>query len=616
MMKQTLRRLDELLDAHPRWHIALRVLLILAMTGIQWLLLDLSSGTRVIWILTRRFVYHPVDLALVFIVDLVFLLITRRWYRAYILGNIFFFIWSIANHYTFLFSGDVLTITALLSAGTAFDVLGGYRIVPDAVIIATVAAFVLNMAMVLFLRHLSKKAIPWKRLWLVLAAAIVLSGCAVGSVQLLQNLDATVWWTSRTDINQYGYPIYFLRQAFRAVNVFQRPDGYSDREMEALAEEYASQGRAGAAEQLPDIILILNETFYDLQLYTDVDADVPYLETYYSMENAVRGYAAIPVTGGGTNRAEYELLTSNSMFLLASQAPFNNVDMSRANSVVRYLKGLGYHSWGVHSASRSNYNRGTAYPALGFDETRFNDDFHSESYGDRPQTDAANYQDMFSWYQSSVEEDGAPQLMYLLTFQNHGGYEQNDSELDTVHTGRDFGDLTDDVDEFLSTIKLSDAALDQLLTYFNDQDRPVIVCMVGDHAPSFARSLPSYEDMTGEEQIVALRSTPFFIWANDAFGPIETADNVVLSVTDLVPRVLDIAGLPLSPYYQYLLDLSETIPLRLANGWHRTADGETGWFSEDDGQYGLLSPYYFMEYNNLQKPSDRFQALFDPPGAE
>ena len=38
-----------------------------------------------------------------------------------------------------------------------------------------------------------------------------------------------------------------------------------------------------------------------------------------------------------------------------------------------------------------------------------------------------------------------PRFMYMLTFQNHGGYEKNDDSLDVIHVSEDFGDLTDDL---------------------------------------------------------------------------------------------------------------------------------------------------------------------------
>lgn len=593
----------------PRSRHLLCAALILCMTGLQWLQLDMSCGVRVIQVLTRRFVYHFVDLGAVFIIDLLLLLITRRWHLAYLLGSVLFCVWGIADHYVWLFTGDVLTVTALRSAGTAMDVLHGYRLTLSLPILCILAGAAVNIAMALLLKKLVPDPIPWRRIWAPAAGLAALCGAFVLSSNALEKIDPMELWTARLDLNDYGYPLYFYRQAVRTAHSVQQPVGYD----EAVLAPLAAQSDAGAADTdapQPDIVLILNESFYFLDDYTDVEADRPYNKSWTSLSNAVKGRAVVPQISGGTNRTEYEYLTSNSTFLISHFSPFNMLDLTDANSVVRYLKQFGYSACAMHDASESNYSRGRAYPTIGFDDALFKDFFTDSKYGERRATDRSNYEDMFQVYEDSGD---GPRFIYLLTYQNHGGYEQNDSIFDTVHTGRDFGEYTDDVDEYLTSVRMSDDALVRLTSYFNRVDRPVILCMVGDHSPSFLGRLPADSGLTDREREIVARSTPFFIWANDAFGPIEEGDDRLVTVSDLVPMVLDIAGIPLSPYYQTLLTLSEQFPARLSTGVYRTTDGAYGSFALDDPNYDKLAPYYFMEYNNLLSTADRYQALFDPP---
>ncbi len=602
-------RIDALREK-PRLRLAMMVLAVAAMTGMQWLQLDLSSGIQLMTLLDRKLEYQLVNLAMVFAVDMLFVTLTRRWRWGYFLGNILFFVWSVAGHYTRLFSGDVLTLTALLSAGTAMDVLSGYRLALDMTVAASAAVFAVNMVLAWLAGRLYRGPIPWRRVWIPALAMVILGGGAVGSLGPLEKRDSTAPWRTRIEIGQYGYPVYFVRQGIQSIRCIQKPAGYDADTLEAIKTEYADKGTAGSADQKPDIILILNESFYDLDHYTDTDTDAPYLEKYRGVENALRGYAVVPSIGGGTNRTEYELLTGNSMLLVSCQAPFNVVDLTDANSAVTYLESLGYTTWAMHQASGANYNRGRGYADMGFDERKFVDDFTFVKYGERMETDMANYGNLEEWYASAGE---GPRFMYLLTYQNHGGYEQNEASFDTVHTGRDFGDLTDDVDEYLTSISMSDGALGRLLTDLDREERPVLVCMVGDHAPSFLTQLPAREGMTAEEREVIARSTPFIIWANKAFGPLPETDGLQVSTPDLFPMMLRLAGLPLSPYYQAILDLQEAAPVRLSTGQYLTAAGETGYFAQDDPGYDTLAPYYYLEYENLKSASDRRQELFDPP---
>lgn len=72
----------------------------------------------------------------------------------------------------------------------------------------------------------------------------------------------------------------------------------------------------------PDIILILNETLFDFSLIHDFETDEPVMPYMKSLENVIRGYVSVPAIGGGTNRSEYELLTSNSLYLMKDILPF------------------------------------------------------------------------------------------------------------------------------------------------------------------------------------------------------------------------------------------------------------------------------------------------------
>lgn len=593
------------------------VLLVLLIAALQCLQLDHSIATLKN-ILLRKPVYIFLNGGLVLIVDLLLVMLTMRWHVAMHLGNIFFTFWGIANRFTLLFHGEPITLVTLASTGTALNVIRDYTFTPDDRIWFSLAILAVNTVLTIVLQFLypGKQRFSWRRLRDLALTFAVLTACAAFSFAALEVFDpgrGFGWLLSyRPYTREQGYPVYFVRQAYRSVNPIQKPDGYSDKKVRALAEELS--GQAGQSEGYPDIIFILNETFYDLDLYMDTDTDVPFLANWYAADNAIRGSAMVPEIGGGTNNSEFELLTSNSMSLLTCKAPFLTMSLRDSNSIASYLKTLGYSTMALHAQDPANYNRSSIYPQLGFDTMHFDYDFpHHELYGNRKETDAANYQDMITWYEQSGD---GPRFLYMLTYQNHGGHRQNDESYDLVHTRRDLGKETDRVDEYLTCIYMSDEALADLMNYFDQVDRPVLLCMVGDHSPAFLEKLPAREGLTEDDIEIIGRSSPFIIWGNKAFGPIETEDSVTLNMTDLAPTVLELAGMPLSPYYRYILDFSEEVPLRLSTGFYRTAEGDTGYSDRKNPREEQFSAYYYMEYNNLQKKDERYQVLFDPPGPE
>ena len=76
--------------------------------------------------------------------------------------------------------------------------------------------------------------------------------------------------------------------------------------------------------------------------------------------------------------------------------------------------------------------------------------------------------------------------------------------------------------------------------------------------------------------------------------------------------LLDIAGMKLSPYYSYMLQLKEQIPILTAYGSYYDREGNLYSYDEDAGlAYArAVDNYFYLEYHNLQQNRD--QKLYDP----
>ena len=131
----------------------------------------------------------------------------------------------------------------------------------------------------------------------------------------------------------------------------------------------------------------------------------------------------------------------------------------------------------------------------------------------------------------------------------------------------------------------------------------MIVCMVGDHSPSFANDIADQEQ--DPVSSLLLRSTPFIIWAN---FDIEDKDMGTISMNYLLPTLFETAKVPLSQYYQHMLDLMEDVPI--LTSWAYYDKNMNEYLYDADSEYSkAVNDYFYMEYNNLQK--DRQQQFFD-----
>ena len=593
--------------------------------------LELSDGVTESFLALQWPLYAPLNALTAFCLTLILFAMLGRWWLSTALSGAVFTIIALINYYTRDLHGSALMPQDILNLGTAAEVMGSYtlKITHDVIKIALLFLPILAIAFVQ--RRLCKGA-PKRASWPARGVRVAGSALCVFLVMFFGYFGpvtikpkTTYGWAWQNTYYTYGYLAGTIEATSLMADPIIEPEGYSDAaavEAFAKADGYTGPATAETAQDYPDVVLILSESFYDFDLVTDLQADTDIMPVTKNLPNSVYGHTISPHVGGGTNSTEYEMLTSNSLILMPSITPFNWLNLYNANSVVSYLKGLGYSTMAAHPYTNSNYRRDSAWLALGFDETHFEDDFPTQDrYGDRPyQTDSATYKDWEKLYEAMPEDK--PRFSFLVSIQSHGDYDMNDASLDVVHAATDYGEYDELMDEDLSCIKMTDAAVQELCDYFTAQyektGRKVIVAMAGDHAPSFVTHVadPSFA-AAGNDLELLQRSTPFFIWAN---YPLEHTDAAV-STTDplnrmdmvmLTPTLLQQAGLPLSDYYKYLLEMKQNTPVVTAANDYMKADGTTAVYGVDPALDAWVKGYLNLEYNNIGAHAKRDQSIFTP----
>lgn len=553
------------------------------------------------------FFYTIVNILTIFAFQSIVYIIVRRRWIASILTGVPLTVLSIANYYTLVFRNSPISTQDIHNIGTTLSVIDSYSFPFSAFILGIIVFFVLQLATVRQLYRYEKgRKHSLKNIALKNVSIVLFCVGFMYFIYFAQNPIKprnTFVWSWEDSYYKYGYAASSIEVFQNSINMIDKPKDYSEEKLSANTVAETVKKTAG---NKPDIILILNETFYDMRDLIDIKTDVPVMPFIDGLKNT--GRVVVAGTGGGTNKSEYELLTSNSLQLMPAITPFNYLNFDNANSIVNYAKKMGYATWGAHCAEALNYERGIVYPKLGFDSVLFREEFGEiEKYGERPYaTDEFCYKKMLEDYENMGD---GPRLQYLLTIQNHGGWDMNSSEEDTVHSITDFGEHTALLNEFMSCVKRSDEAFRQLTEYFSHSDRDVIICMVGDHAPSFATELV---DSSSLAVTLALRSTPYVVWSNFDMG--ENTIPTTISMPYLVPSMLDAAGVPLSPYYSHMLKLREDVPVLTAFGIYQTSDGETYNYSDETKYNDAIDIYFDMVYNNVAKDANRIDKIFETKG--
>ena len=601
--------------------------------------LQYSSLTIVSDILNLNVFGMIESVLILYLIHVFFRIFLFRWKISIPFVSILITIWSIINYYVIQYHGSPLFGSEIRNAKTALAVADGYDFSPTAQVVILVLLFLIEALLMIIMLLLSKSRkfcyspgikqqghFSGKQTGVSIRTALLLCIPAVAIVFLLLFSPVafkprnSMKWTWVNSVKEYGYLSCIIEDIDKIIHKFNKPDGYNENAVNMILDEIGTQETNYSPfhdiqqAQYPDIILILNETFYDFDAITTIETDHDYLKEYYNIPNARYGQCVVPNLGGGTNNTEYELLTGNSMALLGTDAPFNYIDFVKdKNNIVQNLESSGYTTLGMHCGGAINYARKRAYPEMGFDTVMLgkNDFTYFSKYGNRRWTDADNYRDLLEMYDKMGE---GPRFVWLLTYQNHAYYEQNDPEYDTVHVLSVPGNsstegsaiLYDKINEYLTCLEMSAKAIHAMTVQLQDSERDVIVCMLGDHAPVLVKEISAEKARTEEERELLSRTVPWMLWSNNKkllsdTANSETADNSIMSTFYMAPTLFQLAGIPEPEYYQIMLKTKEKIPVCTGDGIYMNPSGQIGHLEENEINNKLMQQYYYMEYYMLTK---------------
>ena len=502
-----------------------------------------------------------------------------------------------ANYFVLAFRGSPILPWDIASAGTALSVADHFTFTVSPRLGLIWAAFVLLLAACLPVRLRLKKR-PRLRLAglggsLALFAALVLclQSDAAGAFLGVYEMPFTQDYVYR----QNGFFVSFLvNTKYLKVD---EPVDYSPEEADRLLTE--NEG-ASSSDDAPNIIVIMDEAFSDLSVIGDFQASedyMPYFRSLCQSENTISGNLYVSVLGGNTANTEFEFLTGNTMaFLPTGSIPYQQYIARELPSLPQLLRDYGYSTVGIHPYISDGWRRDEVYPLLGFEDSIFRDQFRSADTLRGYITDEAAFDKVIETYEEL--DDEGPFFTFLVTMQNHGGYSQDwdDFERTVKVEGMD----VPRAEAYLTLIKETDNALKELISYFEQCDEKTVILMFGDHQPNvetgFLESLygKDYESLS-EEELSRRYITPFVLWAN---YDIEEERDVQISANYLSGLLMEAAGLQMSSYQEFLMELYDELPVITAN-FALDAGGSLYGADRYDELEELLHDYETIQYRLL-----------------
>ena len=511
--------------------------------------------------------------------------------------GMFVLILGLVNHYVLLFRQTVVLPSDIYSIRTAVEVSPNYILDIDKNILEVLVALIFIIS--LLYRTDSKNKKSGRRITVGIAASFTIIVLFISVNDDFENkIGVDVHQFNQTGRSKEIGLLLNLIENVKYLYV-SKPEGYSKDKVQQIYENVEVKDKTDIQE-LPDIIVVMNESFADLKMLGEMETTSDYLPNFTSVaseRNSKAGTCVVSVFGGGTSCSEFEFLTGGTMLFLPSGiAPYQQYIHSNIDALPSYLKSINYNTYAIHAANPKSWNRDVAYPLIGFERfINSNDEEFKDASYCRYWIDD---QSMVNVVENLYHEKESENLFeFGITIQCHGGYDYENFPV-TVELKHGL-EQYEDVSQYLTLIQATDEAYGNLINDLKNTEKPTIVLMFGDHLPALSESF--YSEIFGNsqesytyEEMIKMHSTPYIFWANYDVDFSDIPDTI--SSNFLAVYLLKAAGIQLDDYYSYLYSLSQKYPVISRSGVVNS-DGDIVSYAKSEECYEEIHDYEIIQYS-------------------
>lgn len=321
-------------------------------------------------------------------------------------------------------------------------------------------------------------------------------------------------------------------------------------------------------EQLPDVIVVLSESFFDVNRFPSLQFDQNPVPAFTEEMKNHGAEVVSPAFGGGTANVEFELLTG----LRTASLPIGSIPYlqyltkNQPTSFPNYLKTLGYSTVAIHPFDGKFWKRKDVYPLLGIDHFIDQEGFAA------PEKKGPFISDM-SFAQKILEQlDSHPQqpkFIFAASMENHGGYDDpRRYDGNPVHAlNAPNPAMKVMLENYATGLRDADQSMAYLAAAVRHRQRPTILVFFGDHL-----SIPLY--MLVDAKLIS--SDNYDLVTPQEQKKLHTVQALMISnqknihwiephfqINDMAPQIMKSAGIPVSPYWQQIDRVSHLMPAQI-----------------------------------------------------
>lgn len=336
------------------------------------------------------------------------------------------------------------------------------------------------------------------------------------------------------------------------------PLEYNEETINAIKEEYEIQ-EVYEEDNKPNIILIMNESYSDitnLQNTTFSSNPMEIIDELKKEENCITGEVISPSLGGGTSLPEFEVLTGLTSYFIEQQIyPYTSYIHDDMNSIVRIFNENNYTTIGIHTNTRTFYNRYKIYKYLGFEKTIFEEDIENPEYKGKYISDNETADQIINAY----ENNEGKKFIFAVTMQNHMPYKNKKYDEYDIEVKSDLlsNSEINELKNYTQGVVDANKMYKKLVDYLKEKKEPTILIMFGDHLPLLG---DSYASTYKKNNLSYLEyySTPYIVWAN--YDITNESIPKTLGTSNLGLKMLDLANINTPWYLMPFKELYEKYP--------------------------------------------------------
>lgn len=511
--------------------------------------------------------------------------------------------YSAVNYFVLQFKGTPLIPADVFSLTTALGVLPNYA----GIFSAPLAELLLIVLSLFFMAP--KLALPSLELRpkiLVRAGVGILAAVFLVSTVNLEYFRVHTYtphfWDQNVSLKENGAALNFV--ANLAYSQTRRPDDYSLESVANIAGRYPSD-TTDSAEVKPDIVLVMGEGWSDMAPQETARTNIPvtpFLDSLGTKGNGLYRDLMVSSYGGGTSYSEFQVLTGANATYGIHQAPFQFNVSDAVPNITSVLKQLGYDTTAMHTGSADAWGRDKAFPLLGFDRFCEAEDIKT------PESTYSRYylsdKNLYDKALSVLDSGDAPQFVYAITIQTHGGFIDQDYE-SPIKIESPSGDYPM-AEQYLGLMHESDADFEDFIAALEQRERPTIVLAYGDHRPALEED---YVNKITVGQADVWRNQTFYVmWANYQLPQTTESTAPVVGLNYLGPKLMEAAQLPLTGYQKFLLEGAEHYPA-ISYSVYYDAKGNLH-PNEQMSDWSYYNDQAVMQYNLVYDQENRADNFF------